>query len=74
MVKRIIEINLKDRNGIQIRLGDTVMSATKDYKGIISGWSEEIVTYEPKNKEIVLSNENKEFMEMPSDSDCLEII
>ena len=67
------KIGIKDKNGIQIRLGDKILAGAKDYKGNISGWSKEIVAYEPKNKEIVLSNKNKELMEMPINSECLEI-
>jgi len=75
MVKRIIEIGMKDRNGVQIRLGDTVMAGMKPAGEEIRAWTIELVGYGAKSKEIILVHpETGEGLEMPSDSDCLEVM
>lgn len=75
-MKRIFEIGLKDKNGISIRLGDVVMVGIKDYKKEISGWSKEIVTFMPNDKEVGLTpfGRKHEFMQMQTDSDCIEVL
>jgi len=76
IIKPIFEIGIVDKNGIHIRLGDVVMVGIKNYKGKISGWSKEIVTFLPNDKEIGLTpfGRKQEFMQMQTDSDCLEVI
>lgn len=75
-MKKIFEIGLKDKNGVQIRLGDVVMASVKRFDGTIGSWSKEIVTFAPNDKEVVLTpfGRKQEFMQIPNDSDCLEII
>lgn len=75
-MKKILQIGLKDKNGIDIRLGDVVIACIKDKDGNISGCTKEVVTFEPQNKEVVLTplNKKQEYMDIPLDSDCLEVI
>lgn len=76
MVKKIIEIGMVDKNGIQIRLGDTVMAEMKPIGEEVCAKKLWTVGYGVRSNEILLySPERKwEGMEMPSDSNCLEVI
>ena len=75
-MKKVYEIGVKDKNGIQVRLGDIIMHGMKDNKGKVSGWSKEIVTFAPNDKEVVVTpyKRKQEFMQMQTDSDCIEIL
>lgn len=76
-MKKIFEIGMEDKNGVQIRLGDVVMAGIKgrDEKEV-HGWSKEIVAFAPNDKDIVLTpfGRKQEFGQIPTDSECIEVI
>lgn len=67
---------IKDKNGVEIKVGDVVWAGIKNYKGEISGWSKEVVGNIPTTGEVALTPYGRkvEWMQMQTDSDCLEII